>query len=190
MALIGRALVSGWPQIAALPIDWNRYLAGAGATRSTLFDAVRPRARASAAEPGESVFANWFAALEAAAPDRRREVLVDLLRPALALASGLPTQPPVPAQRGFFELGMDSLMAIEFRNRLQGLLDRPLPATLILDRANLSALAGFLLESLFALKEAAAAPATVAPSPGTADLDVLNDDELAALLIKELEETP
>jgi acyl carrier protein len=190
MALIGRALASGLPQVAALSIDWGRYLSGAGASRSTLFDAVRPRAR-TAEVAGDAVFADWQAALEAAAPERRGEVLEDLLRPVLAAATGLPLEPPAPPRQGFFELGMDSLMAIEFRNRLQSMLGRPLPATLILDRANLQALAGFLLERLFAFAETPAAVQSVdAPSRPTAALDALSDDALAALLIQELEDTP
>ena len=190
MALIGRALASGLPQVAALSIDWGRYLSGAGASRSTLFDVVRPRAR-MAEVAGDVVFAQWQAALEAAAPERRGEVLEDLLRPVLAAATGLPLEPPAPPRQGFFELGMDSLMAIEFRNRLQSLLGRPLPATLILDRANLQALAGFLLERLFAFAETPAAVQSVdAPSRPTAALDALSDDALAALLIQELEDTP
>jgi len=39
--------------------------------------------------------------------------------------------------RGFFELGMDSLMATEIRNRLQSSLGMPLPATLLLENGNL-----------------------------------------------------
>ncbi|MFV3130822.1 type I polyketide synthase [Niveispirillum sp. KHB5.9] len=188
MDLIGRALSSGLAQVAALPVDWGRYLSGAGATRAGLFDAVRPKARLDAGTK-ENVFADWQSRLAAAAPERRREMLEDMLRPALVAAIGLPAGMAVPARQGFFDLGMDSLMAIEFRNRLQSLLGRPLPATLILDRANLHALAGYLLEHLFALAESAGPAPVAAAVTDHADLDMLSDDELTSLLIQELEDT-
>ena len=56
---------------------------------------------------------------------------------------------------GFFELGMDSLMAVELRNRLQGQLGSayPLSSTLALDYPNVRALAGHLAGRLLALPE-------------------------------------
>ncbi|SNS94840.1 MULTISPECIES: type I polyketide synthase [unclassified Azospirillum] len=188
MALIGSALSSGLAQVAVLPIDWGRYLSGVGASRAGLFDSVRPRAKVDAGAE-QNVFADWQVRLEGAAPERRREVLEDLLRPALIAATGLPAGMEVPARKGFFDLGMDSLMAIEFRNRLQSLLGRPLPATLILDRANLHALAGYLLEHLFTLAESPTPAPVVAAATSHADLDTLTDDELTSLLIQELEDT-
>jgi acyl transferase domain-containing protein len=188
MALIGRALSSGLAQVAALPIDWGRYLSGVGASRAGLFDSVRPRAKVDAGVE-QNIFADWQSRLAGAAAERRREVLEDLLRPALIAATGLPAGMEVPARKGFFDLGMDSLMAIEFRNRLQSLLGRPLPATLILDRANLHALAGYLLEHLFVLAESPTPAPAVAAAVDNADLDTLSDDELTSLLIQELEDT-
>jgi acyl carrier protein len=51
---------------------------------------------------------------------------------------------------GFFDAGMDSLMAIELRNRLCRDLDmpRPLPATVVFDYPSVDALAAFLAREL------------------------------------------
>jgi myxalamid-type polyketide synthase MxaC len=189
MELIGQAIALGLPQAAALAMDWGRYLAGAGASTSCLFDAVRPRG-AAPVETGQA-FPAWHDALRAAEPDRRIERLVDLLRPILASATGFPPEPPVPAQQGFFAQGMDSLMAIEFRNQLQARLGKPLPATIILDTATLWALARFLLDHVFELSARAIAPASPAPERSIdAALGALSDDEVMALLAKELEKSP
>jgi acyl transferase domain-containing protein/NAD(P)-dependent dehydrogenase (short-subunit alcohol dehydrogenase family) len=45
----------------------------------------------------------------------------------------------------FFELGMDSLMSLDLRNRLQTDLERPLPSTIALEYPTIPELAGYLL---------------------------------------------
>ncbi len=90
------------------------------------------------------------------------------------------------------ELGVDSLMAVEFKNRLQaGLhLEESLPSTLIFDYPTIEAVAGYLEKVLFP-----AIPSHVLP-PGLAvqvnqeigetSLAELSDEEVEALLIKKL----
>jgi hypothetical protein len=73
---------------------------------------------------------------------------------------------------------MDSLMAIEIKNRLQTELGVPLRATVVFNYPNIAALAEYLASLL------PAAPA--APAATDADLDNLSADELAGLLEREL----
>ena len=47
----------------------------------------------------------------------------------------------VTAQTGFFELGMDSIMAVELKNKLSAELSLSLPSTLAFDYPNVEALA-------------------------------------------------
>ena len=75
-------------------------------------------------------------------------------------------------------MGMDSLMAIEIKNRLQTELGVPLRATIVFNNPNITALAGYLATLL---------PATSAPPAGTTTaLDDLSADEVSALLAREL----
>ncbi len=100
------------------------------------------------------------------------------LQAAVAATLRLPAgQRPAPS-RGFFEMGMDSLMAIEIKNRLQTELSVPLRATVVFNYPNIAALAEYLASLL---------PAVPAPASATAaDLDNLSADELAGLLEREL----
>jgi hypothetical protein len=95
----------------------------------------------------------------------------------------LPADDPPDARAGLFDLGMDSLMALDFRRRLaQSLgLDARLPATLIFDHPNAESIARYLEHEW--LRVPPALPATTAAAARTK----LSDDELAQLSDKEVE---
>ncbi|MFD7258925.1 type I polyketide synthase [Streptomyces sp. NPDC059874] len=80
-------------------------------------------------------------------PEQAR-YLEELVRGHAAAVLGHGDTAGVAADRGFTELGLDSLGAIELRNRLQKATGLRLPATLMFDYPNSAALAGFLLEEL------------------------------------------
>jgi len=102
-------------------------------------------------------------------------------------------QPPSHAldpERGFREMGLDSLMTVVFRNRLSKILKCTLPATLAFNYPNLNALTDFLMVQL--LPESATtenpnqaeSPLSDEPFPSvdTADLEGLNSDKLADMI--------
>ena len=81
-------------------------------------------------------------------PDERRQILLDAVRTHAAIVLGHDTPDPVHPDRGFGDLGFDSLSAVEFRNRLNTATGLRLPATLIFDYPTATALAGFLQDQL------------------------------------------
>ena len=72
------------------------------------------------------------------------------------------------ADIGFFDLGVDSLMAVELRNRLQSELgvEPPLPASLVFDHPTIRALADHLVERVNPSVVLSGKPAP--PSPAAA----------------------
>ncbi|MGE3806182.1 MAG: SDR family NAD(P)-dependent oxidoreductase, partial [Gemmataceae bacterium] len=90
--------------------------------------------------------------------------MVSHVQQQVARVLGLPAGQLPDLKKGFFELGMDSLMAVELRNRLQKELGTPLHATLVFDYPNVEALANYLVDWL-----QESSPEVVqqpAPSPG------------------------
>jgi acyl transferase domain-containing protein/acyl carrier protein len=87
--------------------------------------------------------------------------LTEYLRQQVASVLGLPSEYPLEVNQGFLDLGMDSLMAVELRNRLMGGLELPsLPASLIFDHPTMSKLAEYLSRHLFSSPMVAAAEQT------------------------------
>ena len=89
-------------------------------------------------------------------------------------------------RRGFFDLGMDSLMALDLKNRLQESLGLPLRATVVFNYSTIDALSDFLTDHF--------APSDVKPSVAeqsvdatpAANIDSLSDEDTMRLLDQQL----
>jgi hypothetical protein len=82
---------------------------------------------------------------------------------------------------------MDSLMALELRNRLEAVSELPIPATALFNYPTVSDLAGYVATQLGIPLDAAGEPEPpVEPGP-VDDLEGLDREELESLLAQELE---
>jgi acyl transferase domain-containing protein/acyl carrier protein len=125
-----------------------------------------PEGSATAAEEG--ALARRLLAL---APRARRAAAEEAIgRMVAELLGPEPGTLPDP-RRGFFDLGMDSLLVVRLRNRLQSELGVVLPQGVVFDHPNLAALAGFALEAL----------PSEAPPPAAAPTEAAPGDLVAAL---------
>jgi acyl carrier protein len=119
--------------------------------------------------------------LAACETDRRLDAIVAHVRGVAASVLGLAAR-QVDTRKGFFDLGMDSLLSVELRTRLQRSTGIVLPTTLTFKYPTVAAVAEYLLDEL--TPEAQAAPA-VAAGAAKQD-DDLSEDELATLLASKL----
>lgn len=132
--------------------------------------------------------------LEAALPDERRELLVEFVRGHLVRVLHLDGAHSLGRGDRLVDLGLDSLMAVELRDRLSsGLgLEQRLPVSLGYDYPTVDAIAGYLENLLTAPPNGQATNAvdmTVPPSglPAAAEVALLSDAEVEALLLQKLE---
>jgi acyl carrier protein len=126
--------------------------------------------------------------LEQADPDDWRDILLQFVSDEAARILGAARGTRLDPDTGLFEMGMDSLMSVELKTRLERGIGRALPSTLTFNYPNISALAGYL-EGQVLEPSPTAGPQVLAPVPD-ADEDLsddLSEDDLAAMLAARLE---
>ncbi|MFF2332000.1 beta-ketoacyl synthase N-terminal-like domain-containing protein, partial [Streptomyces sp. NPDC058103] len=106
---------------------------------------VRRQNAAAGAEGTGSGLAQRLSAMDESA---QHELVQDLIQKHLTTVLGYKSSAPVDLARPFRELGFDSLMAIELRNRLAASAGKRLPATLVFDYPTPEAVVDFLRRHL------------------------------------------
>ncbi|HEX6245908.1 MAG TPA: SDR family NAD(P)-dependent oxidoreductase, partial [Polyangiales bacterium] len=101
--------------------------------------------------------------------DARRQRAVQLVCEDAAQVLGLASAEAVAPERPLSQLGLDSLMAVELRNRIAARFECRLPATLLFDHPTPAALGRHLVEQVLALGAEVAAPAERASSATSGD---------------------
>ncbi len=127
-----------------------------------------------------------------ALPDEQEELLIAFVRAQVARILRLPADHIIDQRQRLMDLGVDSLMAVELRNRLQtGLgLAGTLSATLIFDYPTIAAIVTYLQPRLERIGEETAVFPTNSPEPiaeASTQLDDLTDEEVEAMLLKKLD---
>jgi acyl transferase domain-containing protein/NADP-dependent 3-hydroxy acid dehydrogenase YdfG/SAM-dependent methyltransferase/acyl carrier protein len=134
-AVLDWALATPEAVVAVLPVDRARFLAS--------FDAARPPASTRAWQTDRP--RRIPAASTAPSQAMPQGALANLVSEEAAAVLGYPPGETLPRTANLFDLGLDSLMAVELRNRLQARLDnRPLSATLLFDFSTIDALCAHL----------------------------------------------
>ncbi|GAB1818045.1 SDR family NAD(P)-dependent oxidoreductase [Herbidospora sp. RD11066] len=142
LALFDTAVASGHAAAAPMRLDLTSLhaQARAGALPPLLRGLVRAPARPAAAPAAPELPAR-LAGLD---PDGRARVLLDLVCTHVAGVLGHSSGAAVDPERGFTELGFDSLTAVELRNRINAVTGLALPATTVFDYPTPDALARHL----------------------------------------------
>jgi acyl transferase domain-containing protein/acyl carrier protein len=134
--LLASGLAGGAGSHSFVSADWRALAASGAAGRSLL------RSLAPAAAPAGRLRQELE---RLATPSARRDALEATLAEMLAVLLGFESADRLDRQRGFFDIGLDSLLAVRLRNQLQDALGLPLPQSLAFDNPNVTALSDFLL---------------------------------------------
>jgi NAD(P)-dependent dehydrogenase (short-subunit alcohol dehydrogenase family)/acyl carrier protein len=191
LEVLGRLLQQGSPQVAAVPVDWERYrqFYPIGTESPLLSELAREEADNSpaAGHPGGK-----RSTLLAAEPAERRQLMQSYLAELVARVLGLSAS-TLDIQQPLSNLGLDSLMAVELKNRIAVDLGVNVPMVTFLSEPSVEQAAAELLHLL--TSEASTLPVSVAPAithhqegRGGIDehllenLDQLSDEEVNSLL--------
>ena len=132
--------------------------------------------------------------LQGALPAERRDLLVTYVRNQVSAVLRLEVTALPDRRQRLMDLGLDSLMAVELRNRLASglVLPKSLPATLMFDHPTIEAIAGYLERDVLALDgdeggQAPKAESSIPERSGAAvRIEQMTDEEAELLLLEKL----
>ncbi|WP_169808218.1 acyl carrier protein, partial [Streptomyces hygroscopicus] len=116
-----------------------------GLVRTPVRKQVATATPAAAGAVGQDADSRWGARLAGLAGERRKAALRELVNAAVADVLGHASTDTIEASRPFQDMGFDSLMALELKERIQDKTATRMPATLIFDYPTPQALADYLL---------------------------------------------
>ncbi|MCP4262403.1 MAG: SDR family NAD(P)-dependent oxidoreductase [Planctomycetes bacterium] len=184
LQVLGDLLVQDVAQVGVLPINWSKFLPQfLEAATSPFFEAITRSVQPSNEPPAPALLKKQ---LEEASVEARRDILMTSIRAEIARVLELSSPEQIQPRQRLFDLGIDSLMAVELRNRLKTILGHTLRATLMFDYPTLESLVDYLSQELAFLDEMDTEPENGADS-SLAELEQLSESEAEALLLKKLE---
>jgi acyl transferase domain-containing protein len=165
-------------QALALSVDWSRLVHHfpRGEHAALLAEMAAEAARAHPAAHAVSSPPDLARRLRGVPVPEANELLREFLCTQVAQLLGFDPAQTLDTGQGLLEMGMDSLMAVDLRNRLFAALGRSLPPTLVFDYPSIDALAGYLA------RETAQAPAPRAAAAPAVDASVAGGPALESVL--------
>ena len=186
-ALAGMAelMVAPATQGVVARIDWARFLPlyQQAGERSFLAELQRevPKSVSAAGPSGPSGTTRLVEQLTLAPVQQRRKLVVEHLRDIVAEVTRS-DRAEIREEAGFFDLGMNSLMAVELRRRVEHAVGRELPATLAMDHPRLTDVADYLLGDVLSLSARASAITGAQPAPVITSAKTGSTDEPIAIV--------
>ncbi len=177
LAVLERILSANVTKIAVVSCDWRKYI-----SQLTL---------------EQSIFANWqkeeqpikqvdlLQKVAKARPDEKHTILLNFVVETAQQVVGIDTSDTLDIDKPLMELGMDSLMAVEVRNRLGKGLDTSLPVSLLFNYPTVDEVVKYL--ELEVIKFDDEHTGKTQSDEKFDYLDGLNQNELEKLINRELE---
>jgi acyl transferase domain-containing protein/SAM-dependent methyltransferase/acyl carrier protein len=145
LAVLQRLILDAPPQVGVLIVDWPKYLKRFGRVAPPLYaELCSAIARPSHAASQESIATSAVRRFDDGQLAERRDLLFEHISEEAAEVLGFGRANQLDPEKGLFDLGMDSLTAVELKNRLQTTLGKPLPSTLFFDHPNVQELTEYL----------------------------------------------
>ncbi len=164
-------------------IDWASFLplyqlAGKRSFLAQLDREVPESAPAPAQSSGNTRLVEQ---LTIAPAQQRKKLVVDYLRDVVAEVTRIDAA-DIRDESGFFDVGMDSLMAVELRRRLEHSVGKELPSTLAMDYPRLVDVADYLLRDVLSIGAPASSSSGAKPEPKPAAAAPIRTDEPIAIV--------
>ena len=145
-----RVLKDNPVQIGIAAFEWDKIVTHLGFDKPPAYLSHIQMKKSSASDSDIKKMAEeLMASLEEVPPSERQDILIDTMCEQLARVMGYDRPDQIDPHKPLQELGLDSLMAVEMRNVINGFSGRSLPATLLFKYPTLHELSGYLTTELF-----------------------------------------
>ncbi|MBI9089234.1 MAG: KR domain-containing protein [Desulfobacterium sp.] len=199
--ILEQLLAGDRPQAAVLNMEWDRYARGYGGGGEP--PAMIAELISGAWLKKNKETDNIVERLTVLPENAREQALVDYLWGKVTQILGFPDNTPLDGDVGLFDLGMDSIMALQLKEQLADDFKHPIRSTLVFNYPSVGDIAGYLKDTVLqvllggpgetkTLDQASgyrADPITeerLAPDIGDDDLDGLSEDMLGDMLDEKL----
>ncbi len=176
IAVLQSLLSQSLPQVAVMPVRWAEFFTALPYEAPAFYQQFM----ADNVDKASALTTRLIQQLNELACEQRSVLLDQSVRQLIAqiLRTG-DNDLVLENRQGFFDIGFDSLLAMELTNRLSKMLDYQLPSTLLFDYPTLEALLSYLEDSL---------PIAFKPenTETTDDLDDCSEQEISDLLAQRL----
>ncbi|QSQ13844.1 type I polyketide synthase [Myxococcus landrumensis] len=180
--ILERLMGGAGASLGVFPVDWKRLgEKWPGLARQDFFQGLLGGTPQQPRSPA------FRAQLEAAAPGRRLELLRQHVSSQVSRTLGLAESERLSGHERLFDLGFDSLLAVELKNRLASSLGRNLRSTLVFDFPSVAGLVSHLSGELGLGGEAPKrVEGPVRDDTLAAEIQTLSEQELTSLIDQEL----
>ena len=168
-AALERLLPESRAQVAVLRTDWTRLAQEFPLLRSLPWASALVTQDVSPATTSAEAAA-LLRTIADATPAKRRSLLIRHVRDEVARVIGIDAR-LVDVRRGLFEMGVDSLTALDLKNRLRSSLGLDVRATVVFEYPTVEAIAGFLADRLGVPPDAAASERLATEAAGAVQHD-------------------
>jgi myxalamid-type polyketide synthase MxaB len=186
LQVLGQLLEPQAAQVGVLPVNWAKFLKQRpqGLDLPFLEHCTAASSQSQAQQP------EFLQQLKAALLKDRKTLLMTYIRSQIARAVGLKSLEQIEPRQRLFDLGLDSLVAVELKNWFERDLGKSLRSTLIFDYPTVEALVEYLVQDVLSLEFSPPPSPESSPVAKTTELSEtlkeLSQEELADLLAKKL----
>ena len=151
LEILEKLITSDNPQVGIIPINWSRFInAGYNLPLVEDFKSVKQNINSNIAP---SITTNFITEIENIKPEQQLKYLTTFIQKEVGKVLGLSTEQSPNISHGFFDIGMDSLMAIELKNKLETSLQTTIPSTAIFEHSNIDRLANYIYSEILDLNQ-------------------------------------
>jgi len=190
---LGQLLGTDLIQATVAKVDWSVFRAIYEAKgRSSLLEKLGVPLQAQEHQPLVEK-PQLMRQLEKAPASKRQDLLIAHIQGEVAKVLGLNPSHLPGLDRGFFEMGMDSLTSVELKNRLEASIGKSLPATLAFDYPTIKDLCEYLARVVLGWETRSTVDTQLQNDANeramiVAGIETLSKEEVEALVAKELAE--